>query len=93
MSVVAQRYARSLVDAVLEGEVEDASRVLDVATNPEFEVDEATRLRELLREAGLLYEPVRREPAPPIEEERLAGARRAAGKGTPLSQLVIDGRR
>ncbi len=68
------------------------TRVLDVATNPEFELDEATRLRELLREAGLLDEPVRREPAPPIDEERLAKARRAAGKGTPLSHLVIEGR-
>ncbi|MEO1062265.1 MAG: toxin-antitoxin system HicB family antitoxin [Actinomycetota bacterium] len=68
------------------------TRVLDVASNPQFEADEATRLRELLRDAGLLSEPTRPEPAPPVDEERLARARRAAGKGTPLSQLVADGR-
>lgn len=67
-------------------------RVLDAATDPDLESDEVTRLREKLRRAGLLAE-VSRADYRPVDQQRLAEARRAAGQGTPVSQLVIDGRR
>jgi hypothetical protein len=52
--------------------------------------DEAQRLRERLRLAGLLAEPGERRIRPPREE--VAGARRRAGSGTALSQLVSEDR-
>lgn len=64
---------------------------LRALVDPDFAGDEADRLRERLRQAGLLYEP------PPLNRPRqdpelLAQARAAAGKGTLLSDIVSQDR-
>jgi plasmid stability protein len=66
--------------------------VLRAAVDPEFAGSEAERVRERLRRAGLLEEwdgpsPTRPDPA------LVAAARVRAGKGKPLSDFVIEGRR
>lgn len=65
--------------------------VLDAATNPELASGEASQLRERLRQAGVLLEvqPVDWVPPP---ADRVAAARAAAGRGTPLSDLVVRDR-
>lgn len=67
--------------------------VLDAATDPELATPEANRTRERLRKAGILWEPdpsqrVGTRPDPKL----LAEARKAFGKGKPLSDYVIEGR-
>lgn len=66
------------------------TRLAEAATNPDMAGDEWERTRERLRRAGLLVEPgpPRRRPDP----ELLAEARREAGKGVPLSDIVSEGR-
>jgi hypothetical protein len=64
--------------------------VLDAATNPRLAGSEAERLRERLDQAGLLAEPSEPHRRPPREET--ASARRRAGAGTALSQLVSEDR-
>jgi hypothetical protein len=78
----AQRQHRSMNDYV--------TAVLDAATNPRLAGDEAERLRERLDLAGLLAEPGEPHGRPPLEA--VASARRRAGKGTPLSQLITEDR-
>ncbi len=68
-----------------------AATALQVAVDPEFSGDEAERLRGRLRRAGLLWTPDGAAPAPPTREE-VERARAAAAGGTPLSQLVSEGR-
>jgi len=65
--------------------------VAKAATDPEAEGDEVTRLRERLRRAGLLSENVP-DDGPDVDDEAFQEARAAAGRGTPLSQLVSEGR-
>lgn len=64
--------------------------VLDAATNPDLAGDDAARVRERLARAGVLApaEQPRRRPS----AQAVARARSAAGTGTPLSELVSDGR-
>jgi hypothetical protein len=78
----AERLGRSMNDYV--------TAVLDAATNPDLADDEAARLRERLARAGLLAPSTsqRRRPAP----KQVAQARARAGRGTPLSELVEEGR-
>ncbi len=78
----AQRQRRSMNDYV--------TAVLDAATDPSLAGGEAERLRERLDQAGLLAEPGERHARPPREE--IEGARRRAGTGTALSQLVSEDR-
>ena len=78
----ARRQHRSMNDYV--------TAVLDAATNPRLASSEAERLRERLEQAGLLAEPGERRRRPPREEA--AGARRRAGTGTALAQLVSEDR-
>jgi hypothetical protein len=78
----AQRQRRSMNDYV--------TAVLDAATDPSLAGGEAERLRERLDQAGLLAEPSDRHARPPREETE--GARRRAGTGTALSQLVSEDR-
>jgi Arc-like DNA binding domain len=78
----AQRQHRSMNEYV--------TAVLDAATNPRLAGSEAEQLRERLAQAGLLVGGGERRSRPPREEA--AGARRRAGMGTALSQLVSDDR-
>ncbi|GAA4665593.1 MULTISPECIES: toxin-antitoxin system HicB family antitoxin [Amycolatopsis] len=66
------------------------TQVLDAATDPELAGDEAERVRERLRRAGLLWEggTPRSRPDPAA----VARARAAAGRGAALSDLVAEGR-
>ncbi len=69
-----------------------AALVLRAFVNPDLAGDEAARLRERFRRAGILS-----EPGPPLNRRRqdpevLARARAAAGKGKPLSDYVSEGR-
>jgi predicted transcriptional regulator len=65
--------------------------VLRAALDPDLAGDEAQRVRERLARAGLLAEggPTRRRP----DTTAVARARRAAGRGTALSDLVVGDRR
>ncbi len=67
---------------------EFVTRVLDAATDPELIDDESLRVRERLAAAGLLAPPGPPRPRPSPDD--LAGARRRAGQGHPLSDLVRD---
>jgi hypothetical protein len=78
----ARRQHRSMNDYV--------TAVLDAATNPSLAGDEAQQLRERLDRAGLLADLGDSRRRPPREEADRA--RRHAGAGTPLSQLVGEGR-
>ncbi len=78
----ARRQHRSMNDYV--------TAVLDAATDPGLAGSEAERLRERLDQAGLLAEPGDRHARPPREETE--SARRRAGTGTALSQLVSEDR-
>ncbi len=65
---------------------------LRALVDPDLAGDEADRLRERFRRAGILS-----EPGPPLHRRRqdpdvLARARAAAGKGKPLSDYVSEGR-
>ena len=65
--------------------------VLGVAIDPEMAGEEAERLRERFRRAGLLEEWPEPSGGRPSNQE-LEAARRRAGQGTPLSDLVSEGR-
>lgn len=65
--------------------------VLSAALDPDLAGDELTRMRERLARAGVLAEPPIQHGGRPDEDE-LARARAAAGHGTPLSDLVSEGR-
>jgi len=64
--------------------------VLDAATNPDLASNDAARLRERLARAGLLAPAGRTRTRP--SAGLVASARAAASRGTPLSQLVEEGR-
>ena len=69
-----------------------ATAVLAAAVDPELAGDEATRVRERLARAGLLAptsSTTRRRPS----KAAVAGARKRAGKGRALAELVSEGRR
>lgn len=67
--------------------------VLSAASDPEHAGSDADRTRERLRRAGLLAERGERPPGLRRPDPRLlARARRKAGKGTSLSDLVIADR-
>jgi hypothetical protein len=66
------------------------TRLAEAATDPRLAGSDVERLRERLARAGLLAAegPGRRRPDPAA----VAGARREAGRGTALSQLVSEER-
>jgi hypothetical protein len=78
----AQRQRRSMNDYV--------TAVLDAATNPDLAGSEADRLRERLHQAGLLADQGKRRRRPSRDETD--SARRRAGHGTALSELVSHDR-
>lgn len=88
------RLARELRDeAANRGESVNAyaGRVLAAAVDPDLSGSDAERLRERLARAGLLAAAVTPlVPAP--DPSALAAARSAAGAGTPLSDLISEGR-
>ena len=97
MAQVTWRAPEELVERVRRAAAQRSSsinefvtRVLDAATDPELTDDESLRIRERLSAAGLLAPsgPPRPRPA----EDDLARARRRAGQGNPLADLVRDGR-
>ncbi|HEY0573008.1 MAG TPA: transcriptional regulator [Pseudonocardia sp.] len=73
---------------------EFVTRVLDAATDPAVAGDEAARIRERLERAGLLATPLVDGPAPRprADPEALRAARRRAGQGTPLADLIAADR-
>ncbi|MGH2585291.1 MAG: transcriptional regulator [Dehalococcoidia bacterium] len=68
-----------------------AGFALRVRVDPDLAGDEADRVRERLRRAGLLAQTPPREGRRP-DPKRVAAARREAGKGTPLSESVAEQR-
>lgn len=70
-----------------------AKSVLRAALDPTHAGSEIQRMRERLARAGLLedLEPLHESQRP--SEAELKKARAEAGKGTPLSQLISEGRR
>jgi plasmid stability protein len=69
-----------------------AVAVLAAAVDPDLAGSEAERTRERLLRAGLLQVPEGSPAATPPDPRRVAAARRKAGRGTPLSELVADAR-
>jgi hypothetical protein len=79
----AARQGRSLNDYL--------TRLAEAATDPDLADSDQQRLRERLAQAGLLAPPPgqrRRRPDPAA----VARARRRAGRGTPVSDLVSEDR-
>lgn len=70
-----------------------ASKVLQAAVDPDLAGSDAERTRERLARAGLLVIPPPRPGLRRPDSKRVARARRAAGRGTSLSDLVIADRR
>lgn len=68
-----------------------ASRVLRAAVDPEFGGSEVERMRARFAAAGILSPPASRPTQRPDPEE-LEAARRAAARGTPLSDLIVQER-
>jgi hypothetical protein len=98
MAQVTWRAPDELVDRVRRAAVarqssvnEYLTAVLDAATNPETAGSEAEALRERLARAGLLATPTPRSKPRPAAAQ-LAAARKRAGRGTPLSDFVSEGR-
>jgi plasmid stability protein len=70
-----------------------ACAVLAAAVDPDLAGDEAARLRERLRQAGLLAPiPPETRPARRPDRAAVAEARAAAGRGRPLADLVTEDR-
>ena len=66
--------------------------VMSAATDPAFAADDVSRVRERLARAGLL-EPTAAETSRRPDPARVEAARRRAGTGRPLSELVSEQRR
>ncbi|RZQ62659.1 Arc family DNA-binding protein [Amycolatopsis suaedae] len=79
---VAEREGRSMNEYV--------TRVLDAATNPDYAEGDMARLRERLARAGVLAAPGAPRVRP--DPEAIAAAAAEAARGTPLSDLIAEGR-
>ncbi|CAM4135667.1 transcriptional regulator [Kibdelosporangium persicum] len=74
--------------------------VLEAATNPDLEQDEYTRVRERLSRMDLVVTPMlvyvddegHERPRTRPSREAVEKARKAAGRGKPLSDYVSEGR-
>lgn len=67
------------------------TEVLDAATDPEVETDDALRVRERLARAGLLV-PVSAPDTVRFDPAALARARARAGQGVSMVDLVVSER-
>lgn len=67
--------------------------VLTAASDPSYAGTAADQVRERLARAGLLQRPEGVQSVKRPDRKALVRARAAAGKGSPLSGLVGDGRR
>jgi hypothetical protein len=63
------------------------------ATDPALAANDLHALRERLARAGLVFDVTTLPEVEPPGEDELARARAAAGRGTPLADLVSEGRR
>lgn len=70
-----------------------ATAVLSVAVNPDLAGDEAERVRARVAQAGLLESSAPVSGGKEPDRASLAAARRRAGTGISLAELVADGRR
>jgi hypothetical protein len=98
MAQISWRASDELVDRVRAAAAaekrsvnEFLTRLADAATDPDLAGDDAARTRERLSRDGLLAPPDSRRGIRP-DQERVAAARAAAGRGTPLSDLLIEDR-
>ena len=71
---------------------EFVAHVLDVATNPESATTADDRIRERLAAAGLLAPTTPRPASSRPPRDAVRRARKRAGAGTPLADLVSSGR-
>lgn len=97
MGQVSWRASDELIDRVRAAAAaenrsmnEYLTRLAEAATDPDYAEDAWARTRERLARAGLLVPPgpPRKRPDPALLEE----ARRMAGQGVPLSDLISEGR-
>ncbi|MEM7093414.1 MAG: transcriptional regulator [Actinomycetota bacterium] len=68
------------------------TRVLRAATDPDYEADPSDRVRERLRAAGLLSEPLTDDDPEGVDWDEVRAAGAEAARGTPLSDLVVESR-
>lgn len=70
-----------------------ATAVLGAVVDPDFAGTQSERIRERLARAGLLATDLPEDNREPIDADALRAARRAAARGTSLSDLVHEDRR
>ena len=68
------------------------TQVMRTVTDPTFAADPSEQVRERLRAAGLLAELHLDEGGASIDWHAVAKVGAESGRGTPLSDLVADGR-
>ena len=66
-------------------------RVLEAAVDPNLAGNDVERVRERLARAGILAD-LPAPPGPPPDPAEVRAAWERAGRGTPFSQLVSEGR-
>jgi len=75
-----------------KGELEAVRQEGQIVIRPKLDpVEERVRVGQVLRAAGLLYEPDWEQPSPVSEEERARLARKLAS-GSQLSEMIIADR-
>lgn len=68
------------------------TQVMSTVTDPTFAASPSEQVRERLRSAGLLVDLPPDDIDTDIDWDEVDRARIRAARGTPLSQIVIDGR-
>lgn len=84
LKMAARQSGRSMNELVVQ--------ILEAATDPDLAGDEATRIRERLAAADLLFVPDGSHASDAPAPERLAEARARAGTGTSLSDILTSDR-